>query len=33
MTLVRNGKLLATGVHDKANIDPPAAIFGLTSKL
>lgn len=33
MTLVRNGKLLATGVHDKANIDPSAAIFGRTSKL
>ena len=33
MTLVRNGKLVATGVHDKANIDPPAMISGRNSKL
>ncbi|KAL9135854.1 MAG: hypothetical protein Q9175_002943 [Cornicularia normoerica] len=33
MTLVRNGKLLATGVHDKANIDPPAVMAGRNSKL
>lgn len=33
MTLVMNGKLVATGVHDKANIDPPAAMPGRSSKL
>ncbi len=33
MTLVRNGKLVATGVHDKANTDPPAAMSGRYSKL
>ena len=33
MTLVKNGKLVATGVHDKANIDPPAAMSGRHSKL
>ncbi|CAF9918145.1 MAG: hypothetical protein ALECFALPRED_000572 [Alectoria fallacina] len=33
MTLVSNGKLVATGVHDKANIDHPAAMSGQSSKL
>lgn len=33
MTLVRNGRLVATGVHDKANIDPPSATSSRDSKL
>ena len=33
MTLVKNGKLVATGVHDKAYIEPPPAVSGRTSKL
>lgn len=33
MTLVKNGQLVATGVHDKANIDPPASVSDRDSKL
>ena len=33
MTLVKNGKLVATGVHDKAYIESPPAISGRKSKL
>ncbi len=33
MTLVRNGKLVATGVHDKVNVDAPAAGSSRVPKL
>lgn len=33
MTLVRNGKLVATGVHDKVNVETSAAMSSAVSKL
>ena len=33
MTLVQNGRLLATGVHDKAVVDPQAVKSTRSSKL
>ena len=33
MTLVKNGRLVATGVHDKAVVDPQAVMSRKTLKL
>ena len=33
MTLVKSDKLVATGVHDKANVDPSATMSGRGPKL
>lgn len=33
MTLVKNGKLVATNVHDKVSVDPQAVRFSQHSKL
>lgn len=33
MTLVQNGRLLATGVHDKAVVDPQVVTSRRSSKL
>ena len=33
MTLVKSNKLVATGVHDKAFVDPRATMSGRGSKL